>query len=213
MEPMPINERRKIVQIGIKEKEKENHKRIATYCQVKLPVIPSLSRSRNERWRLGPDPSGGIVVFCWVRDGDDVMLLNIDSVVGLPDAVSAVGLLDSNDDSSAKNVLIALPLPPLTLPLAAVAILLTVGFLREWALASPIELCFGEQSRDDDILIAAFLPTCYCSEFSSFFFSNNCGRVYVVSLLSVYLIIDIFFSLIYSVPGSMMVPHLIYKFR
>lgn len=70
------------------------------------------------------------MVFCWVRDGDDVMLLNIDSVVGLPDAVSAVGLLDSNDDSSAKNVLIALPLPPLTLPLAAVPILLTVGFLR-----------------------------------------------------------------------------------
>lgn len=97
------------------------------------------------------------------------MLLNIDSVVGLPEtlaaaaaAVNAVGLPDSNDDSSAKNVLIALPLPPLTLPLAADTILLTVGFLRECAFASPNELCFGEQSRDDD-MVFFLLILFYCS--------------------------------------------------
>jgi hypothetical protein len=31
-------------------------KEIITYCQVRLLLIPSLNRSRKERWRLGPEP-------------------------------------------------------------------------------------------------------------------------------------------------------------
>lgn len=123
-----------------------------------------------------------------MRDGDDVMLLNIDSVVGLPDtlaaAVSAVGLPDSKDDSSAKNVLIALPLPPLTLPLAAVTILLTVGFLRGCAFASPKELCFGEQSRDDDMVLV----------YSILLFSWRRECLYISRLIMlVFQLIDIYF--------------------
>lgn len=61
-----------------------------TYCQVKLPVMPSRKRSRNERCRLGPEPIGGKLVGL-VRD----KLLSNDNVVGLPpDDVDTGGLLD-----------------------------------------------------------------------------------------------------------------------
>lgn len=35
---------------------KEERKEIITYCQVRLLLMPSRKRSRNERCRLGPDP-------------------------------------------------------------------------------------------------------------------------------------------------------------
>lgn len=153
--------------------------------------MPSLRRSRNERCRLGPEPIGGIW-FAATLDGndddDDVMLLNSDNAVGLPvddEPVNGAGeygcgwcccciaglssFTESNDDSSGKNVLIAVPLPPLMLQLAAEPlplppilpllpppptpiILLIVYFLRVWWLGDSLnEPCFGEQSRDDDI--------------------------------------------------------------
>ncbi len=62
------------------EKKKLKIKKLKTYCHVKLPVMPSLRRSRNDRCRLGPEPIGGNDVL-----PPRFMLLWIDSVVGLPD--------------------------------------------------------------------------------------------------------------------------------
>lgn len=111
--------------------------------------MPSLRRSRNERCRLGPEPTGGIALAATLFgdvDDDDVILLKMDIAVGLPDVEVAYGageccccanglssLTESNDDSSGKNVLMAVPLPPLILQLAAEPppiILLIVYFLR-----------------------------------------------------------------------------------
>lgn len=39
-----------------------------TYCQVRLLLIPSRKRSRNERCRLGPDP----VIIWWLSLGDEL---------------------------------------------------------------------------------------------------------------------------------------------
>lgn len=38
------------------EKTRQDATDSNTYCQEKLPVIPSFRRSRNERCRLGPEP-------------------------------------------------------------------------------------------------------------------------------------------------------------
>lgn len=140
-----------------------------TYCHEKLPVIPSLRRSRSDRCLLGPEPIGGIWFVLRdvaVFDEDDVRLPNNDSAVGLPDDEAVVAgvvecvcgcidgssLTESNDDSSGKNVFIAEPLPPLRLQLAAdvgadtePGINLLMYFLRGESLNEP---CFGEQSRD-----------------------------------------------------------------
>lgn len=138
----------------------------STYCHVKLPVIPSLRRSRNERCLLGPDPMG--IALLLARDDDEeVILPKIDKAVGLlPDVTCGVGeccccccnnefssVVESND-SSGNTVLMAVPLPPLKLQLAAdvvplpIIVLLMPNFLRG---ESVIEPCFGEHSRDDDI--------------------------------------------------------------
>lgn len=109
--------------------------------------MPSFRRSRNERCLDGPEPIGGIA-FAPFDDDDDVILLNMDNAVGLPDdevecvAVFCCGCVgglssfaESNDVSSGKNVLMAVPLPPLILQLAAELppiILLIVYFLRVW---------------------------------------------------------------------------------
>lgn len=72
---------------------------------MKLPVMPSRRRSRNDRCRLGPEPIGGNVVGL-VRD----ILLSRDSVVGLPEHTG--GLFDnceSMEDSSSMG-------PPAPLP-------------------------------------------------------------------------------------------------
>lgn len=61
-------------------KKKLKTKKLKTYCHVKLPVMPSLRRSRNDRCRLGPEPIGGNDVL-----PPRFMLLWIDNVVGLPD--------------------------------------------------------------------------------------------------------------------------------
>lgn len=61
-----------------------------TYCHEKLPVIPSLSRSRNERCRFGPEElTGGITLARGDVKLDDVILLNMDKGVGLPVADAA----------------------------------------------------------------------------------------------------------------------------
>lgn len=59
--------------------------------------MPSFRRSRNERCRLGPEPSGGRTDVCgFVRDDDDSddddddKLFSMDSVVGLPDDMLAL---------------------------------------------------------------------------------------------------------------------------
>lgn len=173
---------------------------ISTYCHEKLPVMPSLRRSRNERCRLGPEPTGGIALAATLFgdvDDDDVILLKMDIAVGLPDVEVAYGageccccanglssLTESNDDSSGKNVLMAVPLPPLILQLAAEPppiILLIVYFLRVWWLGDSLnEPCFGEQSRDDDILFACvFYPMMmivlidWLERFLAYFFHKN----------------------------------------
>lgn len=112
--------------------------------------MPSLRRSRKERCRLGPEPMGGIA-FAPFDDDDDVILLKMDRAVGLPDdevecvavvcccavddRLSISSLAESNDDSSGKNVLMAVPLPPLTLDCIEAEfppiILLIVYFLRD----------------------------------------------------------------------------------
>lgn len=50
----------KRVEKEIEKKELKRKKIVKTYCHEKLPVIPSLRRSRNERCRLGPEPICGI---------------------------------------------------------------------------------------------------------------------------------------------------------
>lgn len=177
--------------------------------------MPSLRRSRSERCRLGPEPIGGIW-FAATLDGndddDDVMLLNIDNGLPVDEAVNGAGeyccgrcwccciaglssVTESNDDSSGKNVLMAVPLPPLKLQLAAEPqalpppprlpllpppppptpiILLIVYFLRVWWLGESLnEPCFGEQSRDDDIFpwicaLFVYLPDSllFCFDYS-----------------------------------------------
>lgn len=54
-----------------------------TYCQVKLPVMPSFNRSRSDRCLLGPEPalSGGKVGLPRCCCG----ALEMDMVVGLPE--------------------------------------------------------------------------------------------------------------------------------
>lgn len=137
----------------------------STYCHVKLPAIPSLRRSRNERCLLGPGPMG--IALLLARDDDDeVILPKIDKAVGLlPDVTCGAGdecccanefssVVESNDSSGNTTVLMAVPLPPLKLQLAAVVEPLIIGllianFLRGESVIDPP--CFGEHSRDDDI--------------------------------------------------------------
>lgn len=171
-----INNKKKSYCINDRKAEEEWKKCVfnSTYCHVKLPVMPSFRRSRRERCRLGPEPTGGIA-FAPFDDDDDVILLKMDSAVGLPDEVVCAAVewccsdglssfTESNDDSSGKNVLMAVPLPPLMLQLAAELppiILLIVYFLRVWWLGDSLnEPCFGEQSRDDD-MFACFLYRVY----------------------------------------------------
>ena len=63
--------------------EGQKHQFISTYCHVKLPLMPSLRRSRRERCLLGPEPIG--IAFAPFDDDDDVILLKMDRAVGLPD--------------------------------------------------------------------------------------------------------------------------------
>ena len=114
---------------------------------MKLPVIPSFRRSRRERCRDGPEPIGGKDVGL-VLD----MLLRIDSVVGLPDDIDTVGLLDlceSNEDAASSDELVTLP--PVNADINGVA-----TCLLAFCGMSMNERCFGEQSREDDILIRFF---------------------------------------------------------
>ena len=63
------------------ERIKRRRTKIKTYCQVKLPVMPSRSRSRSERCRLGPGPVGSVGGLPVV---DIFELPNSDNLVGLP---------------------------------------------------------------------------------------------------------------------------------
>lgn len=108
-----------------------------TYCQVKLPVIPSRRRSRNERCRLGPEPIGGKLVGL-VRD----KLLSKDSVVGLPDATG--GLFDRCDSVVSSSIGAAAPWMPM--PIGGGVWPLDRLWL--WWVISLNDRCFGEQSRD-----------------------------------------------------------------
>lgn len=130
--------------------------------------MPSLRRSRNERCLLGPEPIGGNIVGL-VRD----ILLRNDSVVGLPDGIDTVGLpdkLESSDDGSSDElapVLAPAPAPEVILvlvpkPITEDTVVLFCLFLLIGM--SINERCFGEQSRDDDMIYLFFLLM---------FFSNN----------------------------------------
>uniref|UniRef100_A0A1B0BMS0 Uncharacterized protein n=1 Tax=Glossina palpalis gambiensis TaxID=67801 RepID=A0A1B0BMS0_9MUSC len=85
-----------------------NKNNFPTYCQVKLPVIPSLRRSRNERCLLGPEPlncgsigfsslpfSGTVVIF--VTDVDKATLSLVLLVFTLPVvAVAPCSIIDGD---------------------------------------------------------------------------------------------------------------------
>lgn len=134
--------------------------------------MPSLRRSRNERCRLGPEPSGGkIDVIGFVRDDDDNddddddKLFSMDSVVGLPDEAAAaawfvtiVGLHEKCDsivdNGDSLNGPISLPLLLPTLPVLGGGMVI-FPIVRGLRLNDPgisiNDRCFGEPSRDDDI--------------------------------------------------------------
>lgn len=159
--------------------------------------MPSLRRSRRERCRLGPEPIGGIA-FVPFGDDDDVILLNMDKV-GLPDdEVECVAVVcccadkissfaESNDDSSGKNVLMAVPLPPLILQLAAEfpPIILPIVYfdLRDWWLGDSLnEPCFGEQSRDVDIFTLFSLSIDRLIDYSAFVSVNKTMRMNLIEV-------------------------------
>lgn len=61
-----------------------------TYCQEKLPVMPSLRRSRKDRCRLGPEPvSGGRMGFS--PSSITVAMFDADVEMGAPGACSMIG--------------------------------------------------------------------------------------------------------------------------
>lgn len=79
-------------------KEKE----IITYCQVRLLLIPSLKRSRNERCRLGPGPV--IIWLSLLGDDDDDEVKNF---VGLRCCWDSLSEWDGEDDLKLKFVLLS----------------------------------------------------------------------------------------------------------
>lgn len=72
-----------------------------TYCQVKLLLIPSLRRSRNERWRLGPGPV--IILISLLGDDDDDEFKNF---VGLKCCWDSFKEWDGDDVLKLKFVLL-----------------------------------------------------------------------------------------------------------
>lgn len=74
---------------------------VVTYCQVRLLLIPSRNRSRNERWRLGPEPE--IMWMSLLGDDDADELRNF---VGLKCCWDSLSEWDGDDVLKLKFVLL-----------------------------------------------------------------------------------------------------------